>query len=82
MAIATIPSTFSTTKVRVMTTRGEVVGWLVEDDKPQVLVRGESGELSLQAADPNAALGYDPIQTGAFRASSWLVDAATREPMD
>ena len=65
-----------------MKARCEVIGWLlIEADKAQVLVRDENGEVSLQTAHPEGALGHQAIQTGAFRRGNPIVDPVTHETL-
>lgn len=60
----------------------EVVGWLlVESDRPQVLVREENGDLSLQTATPEEAFGHAAIQTGVFRRGAPIVDPVTQQTL-
>lgn len=49
-----------------MQAKCEVVGWLLDTDTAQMLVREESGEISLHSADPQSTLGHQAIQTGRF----------------
>jgi hypothetical protein len=64
-----------------MATKCEVFGWLLVDDAAQVLVREESGHISLQAAKPENAPGHWAIQTGSFRRGNPIVDPVTGQSL-
>lgn len=65
-----------------METTCEVIGWLLLDpDRAQVLVREENGDISLQAARLENALGQQAIQTGMFRRGNPIVDPVTHETL-
>jgi hypothetical protein len=50
----------------------EVIGWLVDTDRDQVLIREQSGQVLRRTVDGES------MQTGTFRRNA-IVDAATRE---
>jgi hypothetical protein len=64
-----------------MATKCEVFGWLLVDDAARVLVREESGHISLQSAKPEAAPGHWAIQTGSFRRGKPIVDPQTGQSL-
>jgi hypothetical protein len=65
-----------------METRCEVIGWLlVDEDRAQVLVREENGDISQQTASPESTFGYESIQTGVFRRGNPIVDPVTHETL-
>lgn len=65
-----------------MATKCEVFGWLLVDDAARVLVREESGHISLQSAKPDAsAPGHWAIQTGSFRRGKQIVDPVTGQSL-
>ena len=64
-----------------MATKCEVFGWLLVDDAAQVLVREESGHISLQAAKPDNSSGNWAIQTGSFRRGNPIVDPVTGQSL-
>ena len=57
----------------------EVVGWLLEDDRSEVLIREENGAMSSQCADLRTTFGHEAIQTGAFRRGNPIIDPVTRK---
>jgi hypothetical protein len=58
----------------------EVIGWLdIHADKAQVLVREESGRVSLQTASPDSSFGHQSIQTGTFRRGNPIFDPVTHK---
>lgn len=59
----------------------EVFGWLLVDDAARVLVREESGHISLQSAKPEATPGSWAIQTGSFRRGKAIVDPVTGQSL-
>jgi hypothetical protein len=64
-----------------MATKCEVFGWLLVDDAARVLVREESGHISLQSAKPESAPGHWAIQTGSFRRGKPIVDPVTGQSL-
>lgn len=63
-----------------MTTKREVVGWvLVDAEHPQVLILEDSGRIMEQRTSPETALGPYAIQTGAFRRGQCVIDPVTDE---
>jgi hypothetical protein len=62
-----------------METKCEVIGWLLEDDAPCVLVRDGNGAISLQTAPPESSFGHEAIQTGRFRRGNPIIDPQTQE---
>lgn len=64
-----------------MATKCEVFGWLLVDDSAQVLVREESGHISLRAASPESNTGTWAIQTGSFRRGKPIIDPVTGESL-
>ena len=64
-----------------MATKCEVFGWLLVDDAARVLVREESGHISLQSAKPEANPGSWAIQTGSFRRGKPIVDPLTGQKL-
>ena len=64
-----------------MATKCEVFGWLLVDDAAQLLVREESGHISLQAAKPESSPGHWAIQTGSFRRGKAIVDPVTGQSL-
>ncbi len=58
----------------------EVIGWLLEEGRQgQVLIREDSGAISLQPANLDSSFGQFAIQTGAFRRGSPIIDPETHE---
>jgi hypothetical protein len=69
-------------KVQIsMKTTCEVIGWLLDTDKAQLLIREENGRISAQMATPGSELGPYAIQTGSFRRGNPIVDPVTRETL-
>jgi hypothetical protein len=66
-----------------MATKCEVFGWLLVDDAARVLVREESGHISLQNAKPESTPGHGhwAIQTGSFRRGKPIVDPVTGQSL-
>ena len=64
-----------------MATKCEVFGWLLVDDAARVLVREESGHISLQSAKPDSAPGHWAIQTGSFRRGKPIGLGIPAEPL-
>ncbi len=64
-----------------MATKCEVFGWLLVDDSARVLVREESGHISLQSAKPENEPGSWAIQTGSFRRGKPIVDPVTGQSL-
>ena len=64
-----------------MATKCEVFGWLLVDDAARVLVREESGHISLQNAKPESTPGHWAIQTGSFRRGKPIVDPVTGQSL-
>lgn len=64
-----------------MATKCEVFGWLLVDDAARVLVREESGHISLQSAKPEDAPGHLAIQTGSFRRGKPIIDPVTGQSL-
>jgi hypothetical protein len=65
-----------------MHTTCEVIGWLLDDDdKTQVLVREQDGQISLQTASLESTFGRYALQTGRFRRGNPIVDPVTRETL-
>jgi hypothetical protein len=64
-----------------MATKCEVFGWLLVDDAARVLVREESGHISLQNPKPETAPGHWAIQTGSFRRGKPIVDPVTGQSL-
>jgi hypothetical protein len=64
-----------------MATKCEVFGWLLVDDAARVLVREESGHISLQSAKPETGPGHWAIQTGSFRRGKAIVDPVTGQSL-
>jgi hypothetical protein len=64
-----------------MATKCEVFGWLLVDDAARVLVREESGHISLQSAKPESTPGHWAIQTGSFRRGKPIFDPVTGQSL-
>ena len=65
-----------------METTCEVIGWLLdEENRTQVLVREEDGQISLQTASLESTFGEDALQTGRFRRGNPIVDPVTHETL-
>ena len=69
------------TGMKQMATKCEVFGWLLVDDAARVLVREESGHISLQSAKPEDAPGHWAIQTGSFRRGKPIFDPVTGQSL-
>ena len=64
-----------------MATKCEVFGWLLVDDSARVLVREESGHISLQSTKPESEPGHWSIQTGSFKRGKPIVDPVTGQSL-
>ena len=64
-----------------MATKCEGFGWLLVDDAARVLVREESGHISLQNAKPESNAAPWAIQTGSFRRGKPIVDPVTGQSL-
>jgi len=64
-----------------MGTKREVIGWLVDVDAAQVLVRDEIGHISVETEDPDGGDSQWAIQTGRFRQASPIIDPLTKETL-
>ncbi len=62
-----------------METKCEVIGWLLDTDRAQVLIREENGDISVRTPSPGSAFDQHAIQTGRFDRADLIADS--QEPL-